>query len=148
MKCNIPLSPIFNESLANCSSIEDLTHFTNYSAALVEGILDSELTKFGCLPRNCHRNEWKANEIFHIPNGQNTSLLDDLTTIGTSSIVLSQYQQKVDIEEEYYLYNFDSFVADVGGYLGLFLGASLLSSLTQLLHILSGAHKPSPTQQS
>ena len=52
---------------------------------------------------------------------------------------------QVLIEEEYFIYPLDNFIADIGGYLGLFLGASLLSSLTQLLHILTCAHKtPQP----
>ena len=32
-----------------------------------------------------------------------------------------------DLIEEYYIYNWGSFIADVGGYLGLLLGFSLLS---------------------
>jgi hypothetical protein len=31
------------------------------------------------------------------------------------------------VQEEYWLYPFESFIADVGGYLGLLLGASILS---------------------
>ena len=31
------------------------------------------------------------------------------------------------VQEEYWLYPFESFMADVGGYLGLLLGASILS---------------------
>ena len=53
---------------------------------------------------------------------------------------------QVTVEEEYFLYTLDGFVADIGGYLGLFLGASLLSSLTQLLHILTCARKVQPTE--
>ena len=34
---------------------------------------------------------------------------------------------QVHVMEEYELYSFSSFVADVGGFLGLLLGASLLS---------------------
>ena len=32
-----------------------------------------------------------------------------------------------DLWEEYYIYNWGSFIADVGGYLGLLLGSSVLS---------------------
>ena len=34
---------------------------------------------------------------------------------------------KVIVQEEYEIYTIESFVADVGGYLGLLLGASILS---------------------
>ena len=43
-----------------------------------------------------------------------------------------------DVIEEYFLYDFDSFIPDVGGYLGLLLGYSLLSmyhTFTQWLTI-------------
>ena len=32
-----------------------------------------------------------------------------------------------DLKKEYYKYNWGSFIADVGGYLGLLLGSSILS---------------------
>ena len=39
-----------------------------------------------------------------------------------------QIDDKAYIEEEqYYVYDFDSFFADVGGYMGLLLGSSVLS---------------------
>ncbi len=37
------------------------------------------------------------------------------------------------IKEEYIIYDFDSFIADVGGFLGLLLGHSLLS-IYQSMH--------------
>lgn len=37
------------------------------------------------------------------------------------------YGGEYDIMEEYYIYNWGSFIADVGGYLGLLLGSSVLS---------------------
>ena len=43
-------------------------------------------------------------------------------------IVTLQINDKFFIEEEqYYVYDFNSFFADVGGYMGLLLGSSLLS---------------------
>ena len=42
---------------------------------------------------------------------------------------------QIDVTEEYFLYGMDSFIADVGGFLGLLLGASLLSLVEDLLEI-------------
>ena len=38
--------------------------------------------------------------------------------------------------EEYRLYDTESFIADIGGYLGLLLGASLLSVIEETLELL------------
>ena len=44
------------------------------------------------------------------------------------ALVSLQIDDKAYIEEEqYYVYDFDSFFADVGGYMGLLLGSSVLS---------------------
>ena len=40
---------------------------------------------------------------------------------------------QTDVTEEYLLYGLDSFIADVGGFLGLLLGASLLSLIEEIL---------------
>ena len=46
------------------------------------------------------------------------------------SIFLSS---QADIVEEYFLYDWTSFLADMGGEMGLFLGASILSILESLV---------------
>ena len=33
---------------------------------------------------------------------------------------------RITVKEQYYTYGFDSFIADIGGYLGLLLGNSIL----------------------
>jgi hypothetical protein len=48
------------------------------------------------------------------------------------------------VQEEYKIYPLESFVADVGGYLGLLLGASILSlieSSTDIIEKLRSKHK-------
>jgi len=45
-----------------------------------------------------------------------------------------QFQSEVN--EEYYLYGLPNFVSDMGGTMGLFLGASLLSITNFLIDIL------------
>ena len=43
---------------------------------------------------------------------------------------------QTDVTEEYRLYDSSSFIADFGGYLGLLLGASLLSLIEETLETL------------
>ena len=44
---------------------------------------------------------------------------------------------QVIVQEEYLIYPFESFVADVGGYLGLLLGASILSLVESSTNIIA-----------
>ena len=44
-----------------------------------------------------------------------------------ADIKFSYISGEYDLWEEYYIYNWGSFIADVGGYLGLLLGSSVLS---------------------
>ena len=41
---------------------------------------------------------------------------------------------QIEVIEEYKLYGFYVFIADVGGYLGLLLGASLLSLIEEIFN--------------
>ena len=47
------------------------------------------------------------------------------------------YYFQVIVQEEYQIYPFESFVADVGGYLGLLLGASILSLVESSTNIIT-----------
>ena len=42
------------------------------------------------------------------------------------------------LREEYYVYDMSSFIADVGGYLGLLLGHSVFSIVSQLGKMYAG----------
>ena len=54
--------------------------------------------------------------------------LQELQIMGKKlELTLSFMQGEYDLIEEYYIYDYTSFIADVGGYLGLLLGYSLLS---------------------
>ena len=39
-------------------------------------------------------------------------------------------------EEEYFIYDFDTFIADVGGYMGLLLGSSIISLMDEVESLL------------
>ena len=50
----------------------------------------------------------------------------------------------MEIIEEYFLYDMDSFVSDVGGFLGLLLGASILSLVEELIVICARKKQTTP----
>ena len=43
------------------------------------------------------------------------------------AIIIKNYTSQVEVSEEYYAYDFTSFLGDMGGYIGLLLGWSILS---------------------
>ncbi len=57
-------------------------------------------------------------------------------TPGQSQIALLNTQTEMVVEEEAYVYDGDNLIADVGGYLGLLLGASIMSFYDAFVHVL------------
>ena len=79
-----------------------------------------ELT--GCTP-GCEKSE------FDLTTMQETPKADQKL-----SIYLTYLHGEYDLTEEYYIYDHISFIADIGGYLGLLLGYSLLSMYHNLVN--------------
>ena len=67
----------------------------------------------GCMP-GCSKSEFDLTTMMEYPN-EDKKL----------SIYLSYSHGEYDLTEEYYIYDYVSFFADVGGYLGLLLGYSM-----------------------
>ena len=79
-----------------------------------------ELT--GCMP-GCEKSE------FHLTTMDVAPKADQKL-----SIYLTYLHGEYDLTEEYYIYDHISFIADIGGYLGLLLGYSLLSMYHNLVN--------------
>ena len=67
-----------------------------------------------------------------------TNYQDDMIDDGkrVAKIILYYNRGEHDLWEEYYIYNWGSFIADVGGYLGLLLGSSVLSMYHIIIPLL------------
>lgn len=79
---------------------------------------ESQLFKMtGCMP-GCSKSEFELKA---------TRLEAQVNTRMTLQMQLQIPNGEYELIEEYYLYDLDSFIPDVGGYLGLLLGYSLLS---------------------
>ena len=48
------------------------------------------------------------------------------------SMFISMHDSSYHEEEQYLIYDFNSFIADVGGYMGLLLGSSILSLFDEI----------------
>ena len=71
----------------------------------------------GCIPE-CSKTKFELKAI---------KLKDQVHTKMELQIRLQIPNGEYELTEEYFLYDFDSLIPDVGGYLGLLLGYSLLS---------------------
>ena len=56
-------------------------------------------------------------------------------------IVLSSVQQEIPIEEQILVYDRSNLIADVGGYLGLLLGVSILSCYKEFIRFITEKRK-------
>ena len=81
-----------------------------------------DLQKFGCLKKNCDSTFWKVNKA------TNTQLAADSPYKNFTSIMFNFHNLvPVTVVKHSMSYKFVNFIADFGGYLGLLLGASLLT---------------------
>ena len=81
----------------------------------------------GCKP-GCSKSKIKLIPIYQdnmIDNDKREALIQFYYSSG-----------EYDLYEEYYIYNFGTFIADVGGYLGLLLGYSILSMYHSTIPVL------------
>ena len=89
-----------------------------------------------CKP-SCRRNEYLAR-----PVGKREKLWDYTWYYMDNYVQIWLYYgtSRVTVKEQYYTYGFDSFIADIGGYLGLLLGNSILGFYDTLIDLVKVAY--------
>eukprot|EP00094_Tigriopus_californicus_P012566 TCALIF_12151-PA protein Name:"Protein of unknown function" AED:0.23 eAED:0.23 QI:0/1/0/1/1/1/2/0/229 len=127
MGCTYPGILKADLGLRNCSSLEDMLHLLDIHKALFT-IPSSDMAAYtGCL-RPCHLNG---------VDPVSGEIRDGSLRVGSAISYLFR-TTNVKVAKEAWFYDFNSLVAEVGGSLGLFLGASLL---TLFQHIHQGLSK-------
>ena len=118
--CNLPwvVKPK-KQQLKNCETKQELEIFRNLSYYITSESLTAKVKKYGCLKPNCRQITWKKT--------QHTELYDQPDNPGHTLVVTMPHNAKVLKRQEVMLADLGSFVADCGSYLGLFVGASILS---------------------
>ena len=81
----------------------------------------------GCLA-SCERDEYERSII--------TLTEHNSTEPSDMHIKFSFMDGSYEVKEEYLLYDYDSFIADVGGFMGLLLGCSIFSLYTELADLV------------
>ena len=107
------------ESGPKCSGKEKFEDFKNLSAKLKGNSIGKELMEEGCPIPNCQERAWTVYFTEKFDNSENKS---------SSTLDLNfPHYTKVLVRNEIKLYTFSSSIADIGGFLGLLLGESLVS---------------------
>ena len=78
--------------------------------------IKKELNQAGCFVQNCYKRTWDIKST-NVEANQNT----------TEMVFSIFHNSKLTVKKEVKLYTFTNFFAEIGGYLGLFLGESLAS---------------------
>ncbi len=91
--------------------------------------MTEKLKEFGCLVPNCETVRWQT-------------IKETTRTAPDSRMLYLNFEipagETVKVFKEEASYGFASFVADFGGYMGLFLGASLLSLFEEISSKIGG----------
>ena len=123
LNCTLPWVPSNNpQNRQQCQGKEKFTEFRNLSFAIGNPEVNEELKIKGCIIPNCEERTWHI-ESFQKENLSNFNISEEnlMLTISFS------HRSKVLVRNEINLYTVSSFFADIGGYLGLLLGESLIS---------------------
>ena len=99
--------------------------------------IQEKLTEAKCLPFNCEKKFWRpvlSFEASHLSTHPVAELKRDSTGFSIGFFLSSN---DIEVTEEVELYNLGKFIADFGGYLGLLLGASLITFFDGFILFLS-----------
>ena len=110
-----------------CKGKDKFREFKNISKNILRTEETNELIKEGCFIPNCHQRSWDLKK----------EKLTELTESGIE-FLMSQ-NPKVLVRREVKLYTAINFFAEVGGYLGLLLGESLIAYIIMVskwIHII------------
>ena len=122
LNCNLPWTK--NEGkYENCNGAEKMDQFRNLTKYITSPENKLKITRKGCFKPNCMKRKWKriysetfSTSIFSWAKPNTTFLYFILPDTATTMM-----------KDEIRLADFSTFMADCGSYLGLFLGASILS---------------------
>ena len=102
----------------SCRDTTKLQEWKNIWRKLVKMDEHQLYAETGCMA-NCKRKEWAMSKIFEDNrSGNNASVI---------GIAMFYTNGRYQVGNQYYTYDFNTFVANFGGYLGLLLGYSIES---------------------
>ena len=118
LNCTLPWVQAYNqEHTSLCDGKDKFEEFRNLSMSIRGLGATNELYERGCIISNCKQKSWNIASVKMLKNPKNF----------TWPVFIFSGRTKVLLRNEIELYTISSFFADIGGYLGLILGESLVS---------------------
>ena len=118
LNCTLPWAHTDNQKHTGvCDGRDKFEEFRNLSMSIGEIEATNDLKSMGCLISNCLQNSWTIETSKKLKNPTNS----------TYPYFTFSHKTKVLLRNEIELYTISSFFAEIGGYLGLFLGESMVS---------------------
>lgn len=144
MGCQVPWHNFSDIKL--CETSEELQEYLKLRLMIHQNELDEELEQHGCISKslkNCESYEWPLREAakYTLKLANHFVQLfkwNDTVDVSNEKVVVFAFEpeNKVEFLAEYYIYGIGNLVADTGGYMGLFLGASILTIFELILNVL------------
>ena len=134
--CSLPwVITTSNISNSVCKGEDKFKEFKNMSMSIFEPDIHEEIEDFGCFIPNCIKRIWTINSDVE-ENLNATRLLPESQKQMQLRYMFSA-KTKVLFRNEVRLYTITNLFAEVGGYLGLLLGESILSYLVMGSHLIT-----------
>ena len=120
LNCTLPWIHEDNQDRTDlCHGKDKFEEFRNLSMSIGEFEAKNELYEKGCIIPNCKQTTWNIKSSKKLENPWDPK--------STYPQFIFSHETKVLLRNEIELYTISSFFADIGGYLGLLLGESLVS---------------------
>ena len=131
LNCSFPWVPK-SKTYSKCGSKHRVMNLINLinDVNLRTPTIIKELNGFGCLQQNCHQTNWEISSTQKIKLGFRQQGLIYLKFTFPSS-------KKIAVMEESLAYTYLDLLADIGGYAGIFVGASIITLYDATLKLLS-----------
>ena len=130
MNCSFPWIKSRRDNYIKCNHnhrVNDLVNLINEVNQGIPGIM-KEIEDFGCNEQNCQQTSWEMSSLQKI----------NLKKIGFSYLkLIFPSSRKVSVMEESLAYTKLDLLADIGGYAGIFVGASMIALYDSTLSLLS-----------
>ena len=129
--CSVNIQGIEPTMFPRCSNKTQLEAFVNISTVLEQAGATGVYDTTGCLSP-CEKDKYDA----VLENwSEDTSYKNIYSQV---NFVFTIYERTYIEEEQYIIYDSNSFLADTGGFLGLVLGSSMLNIYDQVVGLLRG----------
>ena len=118
-------------SFPRCTNKTQLEAFTNVSTLLEQAGSSGVYQMTGCLSP-CEKYKYDAT----LENWSDDTIFNNIYS--QVLFVFTMYERSYIEEEQYIIYDGNSFLADIGGFLGLVLGSSMLNIFDEVVGLLGG----------